>query len=365
MPKIKRHLKDLYRTSAGRKTRNGMLRLDMNESVSGLPSNFVRSVIDEISPESLAVYPEYFRLQEMIATHNNLKTGNICLANGSDAAIKYLFDAYVSRGDKVLLTDPTFAMYPVYCRMFNASPVPVKYGADLEFPYSAFVDKISGGIKMAVIVNPNNPTGSVLGHDKIIEIIKKASRHDVLVIVDEAYFYFYPRTVIKEVRNFKNLVVLRTFSKLCGLAAARLGYAAADPEIIENLRRVRPTFDVNGLAVLFAEKLFGNPRIIHAAIKAANSGKKYLALRLSEAGIEYRVGHANFILINCGGAVKEIMRKLEKKNILVQGGFKQPSLKDYIRVTVGDVPAMERFWKSFIYIPAKRQETRQCSLKKL
>lgn len=350
MIKIKPHLENLYRTESSLIPRKGYLRLDMNEGVPGLPEGFVREVLSEITPEFLATYPEYRALQEKLASHNNLKPENISLSNGSDAAIKYIFDAYVSAGDKILLTDPTFAMYPVYCKMFNAKPIIVTYKPDLSFPEDDFIDRISHDIRAAIVVNPNNPAGNAVEAGALLSIIKKAADNDVLIVVDEAYFYFYPETMIGQVKKYENLIVLRTFSKLCGMAALRLGYAVACPEIIENIIRVSPTYDVNGLAVLFAETILDNPDIIQNLVKLTNEGKRYLTQKLTEEGIEYKAGCANFILIKCCARVDEITGRLAEKNILVAGGFKQNFLKDYIRVTIGNRAVMEQFWKSFIDI---------------
>ncbi|MFC1624223.1 pyridoxal phosphate-dependent aminotransferase [Candidatus Omnitrophota bacterium] len=357
MTQIKPYLKNLYRTRQGENSRRNYLRLDMNESVSGLPEQFVKKTLNAIDPEFLAAYPEYEEFQKILAAHNNIDSANICLSNGSDAAIKYIYDAYISPGDKVLLTDPTFAMYPVYCKMFNAQVVNVTYKQDLSFSTEDFLDKISRDIKLAVVVNPNNPTGTAVEHDDLIAVIEKAANSNVLIIIDEAYFYFYPKSVMEKVKLYKNLIVLRTFSKLCGMASLRLGYAAACPEIIENLRKVKPTYDVNSLAILFADRILKNTQIIQSLIQEVNDGKKYLANKLREFKIGYKEGYANFVLIKCCNRVDEIVKRLAGKNILVQGGFKQEFLKDYIRVTVGNVTIMERFWESFIVIWKKQMKT--------
>ncbi len=350
MPKIKSHLKNVYRTIQGNISRKDFMRMDMNESINGLPGDFVKSVIANIKPELLAMYPEYHSLQNKIGIYNNLSYENICLSNGSDSAIKYIFDAYVSSKDNILLTDPTFAMYLVYCNIFNARATMVEYNPDFTFPKERFIEKISPSVKLAVVVNPNNPTGTILSHEDLIRIIRKARDNDVLVIVDEAYFYFYSGTLIDEVKRYNNLIVLRTFSKLCGIASARLGYIAACPEIIENIRRVKPTYDVNGLGVLFAEKILDDPYIIQSLVRGIDEGKRFLIQKLSEENIEYRDGYANFVLVNCGDRADKIVKSLAEKNILVSGGFRQNFLKEYIRVTVGDRMIMEQFWRSFVKI---------------
>jgi histidinol-phosphate aminotransferase len=142
--------------------------------------------------------------------------------------------------------------------------------------------------------------------------------------------------------------VLRTFSKLCGMASLRLGYAGSSRAIIKNLQKVRPTYDVNALAVSFAGALLKKGDIIENLINEADAGKRYLIDNLRKFGIEYIAGNANFVLIRCPAAADKIALALAEKNILVHGGFKQRFLKDCIRVTIGNRAVMKKFWNSFI-----------------
>lgn len=348
MPKIKTHLKTVVRTDRLKgESRQGCLRLDMNESPFGLPEVFVRETLAKINTSFVCTYPEYFSLVEAIAKDNRIKPENICLSNGSDAAIKYIFDSYVSAGDKVLVTDPTFAMYKVYCRIFNAKCLTVPYNNDLSFPEDKFLKKLNKGVRMAVVVNPNNPAGSTIRREPLLKMIKKAERNHTLVIVDEAYYYFCPETMIREVGNFSNLVVLRTFSKLCGMAGLRIGFAAASPKVISSLKKVRPTYDVNSVAALFAEEALRKPRMLETLVSLTMAGKAMLISKLIASGIDFRDGEANFVLIKCPGCAIEVARSLRQERVLVGFGFEQPFLRDYIRVTLGDERTMLRFWKIF------------------
>jgi Histidinol-phosphate/aromatic aminotransferase and cobyric acid decarboxylase len=349
-PRPKKHLDSLFRTRSKDLMRSEYMRLDMNESVTGLPEGFIKKTLADIDSNKLASYPEYGDLLDLIARHNGLGKENICLSNGSDAAIKYLFDAYISKGDKILITDPTFAMYPVYAGMFNAQVIAVPYGADLLFPENEFCSRLSGDIKMCVIVNPHNPSGSVIDKRNLLKIIRKAGKCGALCVVDEAYFYYYPHTVIREVKKMKNLVVLRTFSKLCGLAGARIGYAAASRDIIKNILKVKPTYDVNGVAVALAIALLSRRRIIPELVNDAGLGKKYLLRKLSGLSIEHVAGFANFVLVKCGGRKEEIAQRLFNKSILVHSNFSQKHFRDYMRISVGGVREMVDFWKVFYRI---------------
>ena len=348
MPQGKPHLRKVYRTPFQGKSRRNLLRLDMNENPDGLPDKFLREALGFIDAKSLSMYPEYTSLIDKIAEHNNVKSENICISNGSDGAIKYVFDAYISFSDQVLLTDPTFAMYPVYCEMSDAMLISIPYHANLSFPLNRFLAGICENTRLAVLVNPNNPTGVAICRADFLKILNKCFVHDVLLIVDEAYFYYYNETFIQDIKTYNNLIVLRSFSKVCALAGARIGYAAASPEIIHNLNKVKPTYDVNGFAVLLAERILDAPQLIEAEIKYAREGKKFLVNQLQQNSVEYVEGNANFVLIKCPGSVETLVAELRKRDILVSGGFRQKILKDYLRVSIGNVQTMRYFCDVFV-----------------
>ena len=344
---LKKHLRNLERFDADTIRRDGYLRLDMNENVLGLPKSVVNGVFRTLTPNVLAGYPQYGELRKKLAKHNSLRPENICLTCGSDSAIKLIYEAYVSPGDKVIVTDPTFAMYPVYCDMYAAKMISVPYPANFKFPAKAFLSKMTKGVRLAVAVSPNNPIGSIIELKDLKALIKKAHQNGILLIVDEAYVHSYDVTVMKDIKKYDNLIVLRTSSKLLGLAGVRFGYAAAHAKIIKDLRRVQPTFEVNAVAVAFFKKLLDSPTIVKKFIAEVKGGKKYLVAQLKKANIPFYAGYSNYLLIKCGEKAGPVMDGLKKKKILIHGRFKQPILKNYIRVTIGPVPVMKRFWSEF------------------
>ena len=350
MPTAKAYLQDLSRTPLVAINRQSYLRLDMNENPDGLPEPFVRDVLGSLSAEYLATYPEYGSLIGKIAGHCSVDLANICLTNGSDSAIKLLFNAYVSPGDKVVVTDPTFAMYPVYCQMHGADAVVIPYHQDFSFPVEEFMASLKSGVKLAVCVNPSNPTGTAIDRETLETIILHTAELDVLLIIDEAYYYYYQHTAIGQIRRYDNVVVLRTFSKLCGMAALRLGYAAASEGIIENIYRVKPTFEVNSLAVCLANALLDRPDIIEEMIQETKAGKEFLLDNLKRHSIPHRNSEANFVLIDCGNFASEIVRSLKNEGILVAGGFRQEFLRPYIRISIGSEEKMKIFFHEFVTI---------------
>ena len=350
MAQPKEHLIDLYRGVICPFSRYDFLRLDMNESVEGLPESFLREVLDKIGPEDIASYPEYDEITAMVAAYVDFGRENVLVTNGSDAAIKHLFEAYVDADDNVLFTDPTFAMYPVYSKIFRAREVAVPYKNDLSFPFDAFRQAIEHyRPKLAVVVNPNNPTGSRVEQKIIRKLAQACHKQGSLLVVDEAYFHYSEETAVDLISEFDNVAILRTFSKLGGLAGLRIGYTLSHADVISAMGKVKSTFDVNCLAVAMAKALLSSPEILHTQLTAVSEGKKWLIDKLKDRGVPYVAGHANFVLIDCGERCLDVAEALKRNNILVGVGFKQPFLRKYIRVTLAGPDIMERFWEAFRY----------------
>lgn len=345
-----RHLKNIHRVNLDDNDRFDYLRLDKNEYVGYFPDKIWKDAMSKITPSLLSMYPEYGKLKDKIAEVENLKRENVIIGNGSDSIIKNIFETYTSLINRVVLTNPTFAMYSIYCKMYHVfDTMSINYESLLSFPKKEFVKVLeaSFGKKVAVIVNPNNPTGHAIKREDLVDIIKIANKKDILLVVDEAYHYFHKETVADLVDKYDNLIVLRTFSKFFGLAGLRFGFGLAHPSIIENLRKVQCTFPVNIFAVKFAEAIFDNYEIYDDLYNAFLEGKKYIIKKLEEEGIEYHVGKANFILIKCK---QDVIEKLKERNILISGNFEQDILKDYIRVTIGNKDSMKYFFDNFIEV---------------
>lgn len=343
----KAHLEGIHRGAAYDTPRHDFLRLDMNECVDGLPESFFNEVMGTLTPLKLATYPSYRSLIEKIAASERLAPENVQLTNGSDSAIKLLFEAYIAPGDKVIITDPTFAMYPVYSTIAQGESVLIPYERASVFPLTEFCAAITRGARMAAVVNPNNPTGAHLEQKDIRALAELCRNTETLLVVDEAYFHYLEETAVSLLAEFDNVVILRTFSKLCGMAALRLGYALGHPSIITAMKTVKPTFDVNGFAVAFAEHFMDHPELTEQMLETVNNGRAWLVNQLDAAGLAYNAGRANFVLIHCPSDAVALAARLKETGILVASGFRQPLFKNAIRVTLGSEKSMQRFWKAF------------------
>lgn len=326
--------------------RYGKLRYDMNENPEGLPEEFVDLVLKEITPEFLAIYPEPDRFLRKYADFVGVEFDNLMCTNGSDMAIRYLLETFGEVGKEVVTVAPSFEMYWVNCNILGYKHVPVAYEPDLTLKIENVVAAINENTRIVVLLNPNNPVGNVYSVEEFELVRKRAEEVGALVVVDEAYHYFYSKTFLKDALASSNVVVLRTFSKLMSLAAVRLGVIIGNPELIRCVRNARLTFDANSVALLFAERLMDRPDVIDGLIKTQQEGKDWLLFELDKMGYWCKDCMGNFIFIKPKHDAHEVSGRLEKMNVLVHP-YGNSLLKDFIRVSTGSKVAMEKFFKAF------------------
>jgi len=330
--------------------RYGKLRYDMNENPEGLPKEFVDSVLKEITPEFLAIYPEPDRFLRKYAKFVGVEFENLVCTNGSDQAIRYLLETFGEVGKEVVTVAPSFEMYWVNCMLLGYKHVPVAYEPDMSIKIENILAAINENTRIVVLLNPNNPVGNVYTDEEFAAVQKKAESIGALVIVDEAYHYFYSKTFLPEALKAPNVVVMRTFSKLMSLAACRLGVVIGNAELVHYVRNLRLTFDANSVALLFAERLIERPEIIQQLIVAQQEGKEWLMCELRSHGYWCRDCTGNFIFVKPNKDAHEVAERLEKEyNVLVHP-YGNPMLKKFIRVSTGSKTAMQKLLSVFLEI---------------
>jgi len=347
---VKKHLKHLTRIKNSSSSRAGFLRLDKNENTVGFPKEFIELLRRQIDSDFLTTYPELETLYKKVAIWVGCTPANLYISAGSDAAIKAVFEAFVSKGDGVALLNPTYAMFNVYTEIFQGRLIKMDYDENLSLSGEKIVCIISEHKpKLVCIANPNSPTGTVLSQKAITKILDTALQHGSIVLLDEAYYLFYPVTSVGLIERYPNLIVTRTFSKAFGLASARLGYACGHKNVIQDLHSVRPMYETNSFAAKFAEITLDNYHLVEEYAKGVRRAKKYLEAQLDALKIPYFKSFANFVLINVGSNRKTLSgsQALYKRRILVKAGFKDGVLKNCIRVTLGNIEQMKYFMKEF------------------
>lgn len=338
---VKECVKDIVRIG-GRQGRAEFLRLDMNENPEGLPKGLVDKVKERLTPEFFSTYPEPERFLNILAEYLGVKRENVCVTNGSDMAIRYLFEVFGCPGSSVVTVSPTFEMYRINCLIFGLKHKPVMYNPDFSLDFSKILDAITEDVSIVSVLNPNNPIGTVYTEEQLDAIAKRAKEVGALVIVDEAYHYFYNKTFLNLIFDYDNVVLIRTFSKLFSVAAVRLGFIAGNKELVKYVWNVRPTFDTNAVALAFGEVLLTEPGLCEKLVAIEKEGRKYLTESLREHGYEYFAENGNYAFIRTKTPVSRVKEQLEEKKILIKT-YNQEILKDYIRISTGSKRVMEQF----------------------
>lgn len=346
---VKAHLRNLLRIQ-NPMARAGCLRLDKNEGIIGFEEEFIESLRQEITSDFLTTYPKVNTLYQKIARWVGCNEDDIYITAGSDAGIKAMFEVFVEPGDAVALLSPTYAMFYVYTQMFQGRLIEIRYKKGLSLSTEDVLQVIyKHRPKLVCIANPNSPTGTILPQEGLKKIVDVAAGQNSVVLLDEAYYLFYPVSSINLIHDYTNLVITRTFSKAMGLAAARLGFVAGHADIIKYLQKVRPMYETNAFAVRFAELILDSPDLIEKNVQETMKGKQYLEEELDKLGIPYFKSYTNFILIDVGSFEKSVQlgNALYQEKILIRSGFKDEVLKNCIRVTIGNVKQMEFFVEKF------------------
>lgn len=332
-----------------RQGRIGYLKLDSNENPEGLPKEFFDKVMNDITPEYIATYPEPEILEEELAVYLDVKKENLLVTNGSDEAIKTIFEVFAEEGKELLTVWPTFAMYMVYGNMFGMKHVKVNYNDDFSLDFDKFLDSINENTGIVSLLNPNNPIGTVYSLEQAKQVIERAAKFDALVIIDEAYHYFYSKTFVNLIKEYDNVIVLRTFSKLCSIAGLRIGYAVANKKLIDILEKIRQTYNVNTIAIKFAREILKDKDLVNNLINIEHEGREYIIDKLKEINRDYYAQNGNYVFIKCKKNADEVYKELEENKVLVKK-YSEPMLKDYIRISTGSKTVMKKFWDIFMRI---------------
>ena len=327
--------------------RRPFLRLDMNENPEGLPKAFVDSVLAEITPEYLATYPEPDVFKQKYADYLGVKPENLCLTNGSVMAIRYILETFVKKGETVVTVAPSFEMYWVTCAMLGLKHVGVPYDENLKISGQQIVDAIDEHTDLVALLNPNNPIGSVYTEAEVRAVIERAQQVGAVVVIDEAYFYFNPNSFLPLFREYDNVIVLRTFSKLCSMAGLRMGIVISRPEIIEYVQKSIPGFEVNTVALLFGERMLDHPELFDEMLAIEQEGRSWIQEKLLENGYHCDFGQGNFFFVEPHTDPIALEKKMREKGILIKT-YGKPLLKKYIRISIGSKRVMEQFLEAFL-----------------
>lgn len=319
--------------------REGKLRLDFNENTVGCSPAVIEALREYLTADHLSIYPEYAAALQDLAAFFKVESGEFTLTNGTDEAIQLLVNTFVDDGGGVLTMKPSYAMYKFYAQLAGASVREVDYPADLQFPLDALLAAIEPATRAILISNPNNPTGGAIGLEAIRRILDAAPH--AVVLMDEAYFEFCGVTALPWIREYKNLFVSRTFSKVYGMAAMRCGCLFSSAENMLWIKKAQSPYSVNALAAVAARAAVGDTGYVKEYVAEVLHSREQVYRGLDRLGIPYFPSHANFVLMRCGDRAIPIRDSLRDRGVLVRDrSFEIPGC---VRVTLGTRAATERF----------------------
>jgi len=318
--------------------RSNKLRLDFNENTSGC-SPLVRRALAKLTAKQIAMYPEYQAPTERLARHFGVRPQELLLANGGDDALRVFFDAFVDLRSSILICEPTFPMYRYYAEIYGARIAVTRYTNEMHFPLEAVLLALRKKPRVLFIANPNNPTGTLVQPDAIRKILNAATH--TAVVMDEAYAEFSGSTVVPWIRKFPQLFVARTFSKVAGLAALRLGAVIAREDSLSLVMRAMPPFPVNLAALVAADAAVRDRAAMQTYVKNVKRLRTSLAMELNGLGVKTYPSAGNFLLADFGSPGPALFRKLEKQGILLRDRSKDMS-PGFVRITIGTRAEMRR-----------------------
>src|SRR4051812_10774096 len=330
------HLATLDRASEDMRGRERFVRLDRNERVSPFSDEEFAAMMGAVRPEMLCAYPDPSPLIERLAPALGVPTDWIALTNGSDAAIRKVLQTFVRDGDRVVLAEPSYAMYPIYTRMFGGIVDHIPYDQSRRLDINRFIAQLGTTPRIAAIACPDQPTGAVLDLATIRDIAAAAASANVLLLIDEAYYPFHPTTAVGLIHEFDNVVVTRTFSKVGGLAGLRLGYLIGRPAVLALVERVRGAHEVNAAAIQIGAFIMDHPEIGDRYMREVEAGRALLANAASALGLGFLPTPANFQLLELPAGIdpSQVASALKDRGYLVKAGFAHPSVARCIRVTL-------------------------------
>ncbi len=308
-----------------------IIKLDANENPYGCSPKVQQALA---TYPYLNVYPDAGQreLRKLLQEYTGIGVEHIVAGAGSDQIIDLVFRLFVGPGDEVINCVPTFDMFRFFTELCGGIPVEVPRDENFAVNLKAVRAAITKKTKLILLSSPNNPTGTIMSRQDVLEIVDTG----LPVLVDEAYYEFTGQTVAPLVERYKNLMVLRTFSKWAGLAGLRVGYGIFPPKITDYLLEIKSPYNVNMAALIAVKASLKDIDYLLSKVKAIVAERERLFEELKKLKfLKPFPSQANFILCSVlNGQSIELHQKLQNKGILVRY-FNQPPLRNYIRISVG------------------------------
>ena len=330
--------------------RVGELRLDANENTVGAPRYVIDALREGLTPHALATYPVYDAWQRDVSAAWGVPGERILQCSGGDEGIKAIFECFLMPGTAVVLPEPGFEMFEIWARLYGATirRVPFVRGEHTwrvdEAAWRAALGTDADGVRpgMVCITSPNNPTGTLWPRDLIEETLERV---DAPVIIDETYAEFADQRLIPLAARHDHAFLVRTFSKVHGLAGLRVGVLLAHPALIDALRCVTNPYNVNRAAVIASRAVLAHPDAVQAHVDAVIAGRDEFVAGCATLGLPTGPAHANFLLVDVSPRTDDIpglVAALRAEGVRIKDVSRRPTLEGCVRVAMGPSAQMRR-----------------------
>lgn len=310
-----------------------IIKLASNENPLGPSPKAIVAMREALELSNL--YPDGggYYLREALGAKLGLSRDNLILGSGSNEVIEFIGHAFLASGDNIITAQHAFVVYKLVAAIFGAQTIEVP-GPGLGHDLDAMLEAITPKTRVVFIANPNNPTGTLATQDQIDRFMKQLPEK-VVAVFDEAYFEYLdnPPDTLRFVREGRNVVVLRTFSKIHGLANLRIGYGMGRPELIQVLQKARQPFNVGGLAQIAALAALDDDEHLQKTKRVTDQGRAYIEREFGMMNLPFVPSRGNFVLAKVGDGMS-IFQKLLHRSIIIRA-MKGYALREWVRISVG------------------------------
>ncbi|MFQ3620784.1 MAG: histidinol-phosphate transaminase [Spirochaetales bacterium] len=333
--KLRKSLSTIVPYSPG-KLKEGAIKLASNENPLGPSPKAIKRL--QAMASQVYLYPDAgaVKLRDALASRLGVERENLIVGNGSDEVLCLITGAYIEEGDVAVTSEHTFSEYTFATVLFGGQMryAPMQQG---RFDLEAILNRVDGRTKIIFLCNPNNPTGTSFGEQEFLKFMERVPK-EVLVVSDEAYREYVDRqdfpNTIRHLAQYPNLVVLRTFSKIYGLAGLRVGYGVGAQETISDFFKTKTPFNVNLLAQEAALAALEDEEFVQNSITSNQEGKEFLYKEFERLGLFYYPTDANFICVQVKRDSMEVFQKVMDLGVTIRP-LRSFQLNDWIRVTIG------------------------------
>ncbi len=317
------------------------MRLDFNENTVGCSPKVIEAISKVIDANAMSMYPEYSQAKLKIAEFFSVEPQQLVFTNGTDEAISLLVNTFIGTGQELVVVHPSYAMYRFYGELGGAKITEVNFERtdDLGFPLTNLLAAINQNTAAIFLANPNNPTGTPISRDEIVQVLQAAPNS--VVLIDEAYVEFADVSVLELIKEYPNLFVSRTFSKAYGMAGIRFGCLFSDARNIEWVQKTQSPYSVNVVAVAAALAAVQDEKYLTNYVDGVRESRNFVESEFDRLGVKYFRSTGNFLLFDVGSRATAIRDQLATCGVLIRD--RSYEIAGCVRVTIGTKQQMKLF----------------------